>query len=375
MGFLKSLFERKKEEPKATGITQSYPNQSYTTTSYVLPTRNTSPKIQDLVLLSVAENFKVGETKYPDYFRSEYGIGFVNEQFQRLSKAGLIRASSAVESLSHLKTTQLKEVASKFGLKTSGKKSELCDRIKEEIPNDVLEGIVQERYWVVTGTGKDYLGQNQYIDFYMEKHPYSLKSIGLDINTYCNLFSGKNNYRVRDVLWGEFNKRLGVTYKNAISKGSFREYCEMLRTMSLFLEEENRYVDALAMYMRYLHYRSNFDAGLSATTFYSNLGRIDEATQILLNDSEIYPFICKEILEISDGCGFNSTQLQLFMKDAFEKESDTGLFSPAELTEFVMCGLNGNKDRQKVICTHVMKEASKKIPKRTKNPNIHVKIT
>ena len=84
-----------------------------------------SDSVQDLVLLSLAEDYKVGEIKYPDYLRSRYGIGFPNEKFQKLEKSGYIRPSTPIEALPHLKATELKAIATKLGIKTSGKKEEL----------------------------------------------------------------------------------------------------------------------------------------------------------------------------------------------------------------------------------------------------------
>lgn len=72
-----------------------------------------------------------------------------------------------------------------------------------------------------------------------------LDNIGLDVNTYSKLFSGNPSRRVRDVLWGEFNRRSVDYYTKGMTEGDFRDYCELLRTMALFLEEENRHKDAL----------------------------------------------------------------------------------------------------------------------------------
>ena len=257
MGLLKSLFGGKKDEPKVT--VQFQTNNAQTEEA---PLKKVAASVQDLVLLSLAEAYKVGETKYPDFFRSRFGIGFPNERFQKLEKAGMIRQSTSVEALPHLKATELKAIASKFGLKTSGKKEELCSRIAESVPEENINSDVSERYWIVTEKGKSILEENKHISFFMEKHPYSLEYVGLDINAYSKLFSGNPNGRVRDVIWGEFNRRSGDYYTKGMTKGEFRDYCELLRTMALFLEEENRHKDALGMYMRYIQFQHTLFLGI-----------------------------------------------------------------------------------------------------------------
>ena len=359
MSFLKSLFGRKQVEPKFTVQFQSNPAQKEET-----PLKKVPASVQDLVLLFLANDYKVVETKYPEYLRSRFGIGFPSERFQKLEKSGLIRPSTSIETLPRLKATELKVIATKLGLKTSGKKDELCSRISESATEEALNSDIPERFWTLTEKGKALLEENKHISFYMEKHPYQLESVGLDINSYAKLFSGTPNGRVRDVIWGEFNRRSIDYYTKGMTKGEFRDYCELLRTMALFLEEESRHKEALAMYMRYIHYRSNFDAGLSAIRDYSLLKKVDDAADTLYFKTEILPFIASEIQTMSTGCVLDSKQLHAFMIEAFAKEKDTGMFSPTELADLVMCGMNGDQEGQKKICKTAMRSAAKKLPQK-----------
>ena len=359
MSILKALFGGKKEEPKVTVQFQAESVQKGGA-----PLKKVSASVQDLVLLSIAEDYRVGETKYPDFFRSRFGIGFPNEVFKELEKNGMIRPSSPKESLPHMKASELKAIATKIGVKTSGKKEEICARIAENASEETLSVDVPERYWIVTEKGKSLLEANKHIAFYMEKHPYYLENIGLDINSYSKLFSGNPSGRVRDVIWGEFNRKSGEYYAEGMTKGEFRNYCTLLRTMALFLEEENRHMDALRMYMRYMHYRANFDAGLHAIRFYSVLKKVDETADMLFMNTEILPYIANEIQAMSNGCGFDSKQLHAFMTDSLSQEKDTGLFSPKDLADLIMYGLNGDQEGEKKICKTAMRSATKKLPKR-----------
>ena len=131
MSILKALFGGKKEEPKVTVQFQAESVQKVEA-----PLKKVSASVQDLVLLSIAEDYRVGETKYPDFFRSRFGIGFPNEVFKELEKNGMIRPSSPKESLPHMKASELKAIATKIGVKTSGKKEEICARIAENASED-----------------------------------------------------------------------------------------------------------------------------------------------------------------------------------------------------------------------------------------------
>lgn len=364
MSFLKSILS-KKGDLKET-IKEQIHSQIQLEPENQMNSPKVDPEVQNIVLLCYAERYKVGEKQYPDYFRSRYGVGFPDEKYRELEKAGYIRQTTAGESLQNLKVADLKNIASHFGIKTTGKKDELCARILESVPESDLNALVSERYWRLTDSGHQLLEANPHIPFYLDNHPYSLEGIGLDIFTYSKLFSGASNRNVQDVLWGEFNRQLSVLYKKAVSKGEFHDYCELLRTMALFLQEEGRHKDALSMYIRYLNYRSNFEAALPAMQSYALFKNIDSASQQLSVNSEIYPFIAKEIIEISNGCEYDSKQLEAYIKTALAKEPDTGMFSPEDLTALIMCGLNGDRAGQESICKKVMKASSKQILKSVK---------
>lgn len=328
-------------------------------------TKSTSKnKIQELIMIYYAEKFKVDDNKFPDVLRSGYGIGFPNEVLRSLEKKGYIRQSTAAETLPYLKTTELKNIASAYNLKVSGKKDDLCSRITEFLSEEQIAQYITERYWKITEQGKELLNANPYIGFYLEKHEYDLNSIGLDVFKFSKLYTTPLNGTVRDRLWGEFNRLSIDYYTKGMSKGDFRDYCELLHIMALFLKEENRFKDSLDQYMKYLHYRANFKAALEAMNHYGSIGFVDNDAIVLTAEVEIMPYTAQEIISISEGCGFDSSQLRTYMIDAFSKEKDTGIFSPQELTELTMLGLNGDREGQKKICVKVMKAAMKKLPKK-----------
>ena len=113
--------------------------------------------------------------------------------------------------------------------------------------------------------------------------------------------------------------------------------------------------------MRYLYYRANFKAALKAMQHYGSIGFIDKDAVVLYVEVEMMPYTAKEILNISEKCGFDSLQLKSFMLKAFSKEKDTGIFTPQELTKLTMYGINGDKDKEKKMCIKAMKSALKKI--------------
>ena len=56
-------------------------------------------------------------------------------------------------------------------------------------------------------------------------------------------------------------------------------------------------------------------------------------------------------------------QLYQFMIEMLTKETDTGMFPPKELSDYIMYGLNGDREGQKQLCKKALTAAIKKLPK------------
>ena len=249
----------------------------------------------------------------------------------------------------------------------SGKKDEICERITENLNNNEIDRYITDRYWKLTEEGKKKLDEKPYISFYLEKHEYSLANIGINIFSLSKEMENAVTGNIRDILWGKFNQLSLKFYNNGMVKGEFKDYCELHRIMALFLKEEKRYKEALFQYSKYIYYRANFEASLSALNHYNNMASIgfktDDCADVLYNRAVIYPFMADELISISNECDLDSVHLREFLLDAFSKEHDTGVFTATELTELTMSGLNGNNEAQREICVNVMNSAIKELKK------------
>ena len=360
MGLFSSLFgkKEKKEEPK---VVVSSSNSDVSMSVPTNPNSTVSDEIKNIVLLALSEKFKVGEKQYPGYMVNVYGIPFPNEGFAKLKEKGFIRETTAPETLSHLTLPELKEIATKYEVKTSGKKDALCQRMTEEIPVDELEKSVTVRFWKITDEGQTELTKYPYISFYLEKHKYSLDQLGLNLKELSQLFKGKENLRTRDIIWGEFNRRTTEYYAEAIKDAEFYGYNENLRAMALFLEEEERFLDGLASYARYLYYHVNFGASAKALRYYLILKDMNHSIDMFRMESELLPFMKDELLALSNECGYDSAKLSEFLRESFLKEKDEGLFTIDQLMDVVFLQLNGDNQSHKGICEEALKSGIKKM--------------
>ena len=131
---------------------------------------------------------------------------------------------------------------------------------------------------------------------------------------------------------GEIRK---IRQDDVISTANMHEYSTLLRVIALFLEEEGRNIDALAAYIRYLHYSSNFNAGLQTLKMNSFNKDLKDATDRLYMYAEMLPFMANDIIRMSNKCGFDSGKPKDFISEILSKEQDTGIFSQQEMVELL----------------------------------------
>jgi hypothetical protein len=117
--------------------------------------------------------------------------------------------------------------------------------------------------------------------------------------------------------------------------------------MGLFLEEEGKYKEGLYQYLRCIYYNVNFKAVTGAIVNYKLFKKMKDASDAFMIDAEMMPYEIDDVTRLIDECGFNAKDFDAYMFDAFQKEHDTGIFTPQEMVEFVNHGLRKHTGKQR----------------------------
>ena len=312
MGFFDSLFGKKNNKSSDSNV--------YVQRQSVPAPVKAITREQKLVLLKYAENTKVGENHYPAYLNSKFGISSPKSGYDELLRDGFIRMSTNKEALPHLKNNELKDIASGNGLSTGGKKDDLCKRIIDEVSEESLDKLNIPRYWILTEKGKEELNNNPFVSLFTDKHKYDLDYIGIKYADVASSLADKPVARVRDLLWGRFVKMSFNASVESFQTKNFHDYCDMLRLMALFLEEEGKYVDALSTYLRYLYYQNNFKAVISARAMYGIDKSMKRAIESFMLDAELLPFQEAELTDLIKECEYDQQAFNEFMIFTFQRE-------------------------------------------------------
>lgn len=106
---------------------------------------------------------------YPGFWWFAYGIRDVGAALQSLEDRGYIEYGSAIDQFPKMTVTQLKGLASQFGVRVSGNKLDIIAAILDNVSEGNLESVVSERKYRLTEKGERELQENAYVP-YMHKH-------------------------------------------------------------------------------------------------------------------------------------------------------------------------------------------------------------
>lgn len=322
----------------------------------------------DLILLSLANKYKVNETDYPRYLTYECGIANPNVALKELEKNGFLRRSSAIESLQNLKLADLKEIANATGTVSKKTKSALIENLSI-LDESTLETYVKDKYWVVTEAGETALNYNRYIQYFLDRHQYSLEEIGIDIWDVNKAVNEHPESRYRDIIWHLMNNEenkvsIEIQTQKYTGDVATHKYCEIYRTMSLFLEEEKNYTNAADYYFKYLYKWVNIHRGMNFLLQYSlknNKEGKEKALCQFYEDAQLYPYQKTDILRFKEELELNDEQLRKAMRTGFERSHDSGIFTYDEFTDYIFLELVGETEKSEAMCIRIAKEAAKKV--------------
>lgn len=375
MGLFDKLFKNNSSEEKvkiSTSISEQKKDRPSNT-----PQFHTRGKPDDyglypseLVMLAVAEKYKVSGANFPGYLTYTYEVSNPLKTLKNLQSKGFLEEGSPKDALPGLKIPELKEIAASLGVVVKGKKADIVKQLSE-IDEEQLSAYVKERTWKLTESGHAELDANPYIQFFLDKHPYELTTVGVDLWT-VNADCVKNPKRpYRDIIYrqlnNEMNKASRTFQKNSMSgTADTYKYCECLRVMGLFIEEEGKsYTNASDLYFQYLFNRINLHAGLqlleSYKLFKNNKEYQDKAIARFYDDIQLYPFHRAELLRLIDELDIDGEAIREALIASFKRAQFSGIMSENEAADFIIFEMNGETDKSREYADDIANKAVNKI--------------
>ena len=177
--------------------------------------------------------------KYPRYLFYDFKITNPSIFHKNLVTQGYLEHGSLDDTLRKLRIVDLKEILHSYKLPVSGNKNALISKIKENIPEETLKLLINDKsVLVLTEKGKKLIKENQDL---IDHHSYGLRW-QISLNEYikakktlpfkCSFF---------DVAWGILDKRKLDNYCDK----EFEALASTIYCMSELLGKEKKYKQSL----------------------------------------------------------------------------------------------------------------------------------
>ncbi len=209
--------------------------------------------VAEVMLLDYCNKGKYPKPKtgYPGLWWFEYGIRDVGNALKSLEQRGFLRWAPKSSYLNSLKADELKKILSANGLDSSGKKEELIERIKQQIPEEriIIDSYVPK--YELTELGQDELSINSYIP-YMARSPHKTTeddTFGEQFNVwYINKLLKGDGTNWKSVVGGIEKRRFGVDSANEdktknlneANNDSAEDVIDFINKKKEFIESESK---------------------------------------------------------------------------------------------------------------------------------------
>ncbi len=199
----------------------------------------------EVLVLDYSHSYYTEGNHYQSFWWYGYGVSNVDALLRSLLDRGFLQVGDLQSAIENENAVVLKEELKKYGSKVSGKKAELVHRLINEVSHDELSVRFTKRMYQLTELGKRALEEEAYVP-YIHRHPFE----GLDIWSLNRIMYTPPYMSFRDKILDYLYQR-GTEH---ISAGNFGLYRNCRYSMSVLLQEEKRYMDALGMLAEVVFY-------------------------------------------------------------------------------------------------------------------------
>lgn len=295
----------------------------------------------EVLVLSYADKFNASKNEFQRFWWYKYGIKDVQAILRKLESKNLIQIGNVEDALKNQKLEQLKQVLKNNGLKVSGKKNDIIQRILDNVSQEKLNVLFPIKPYKRTQNGEILLKKYEWIP-YIHKHSID----DLDIWNLTEMMQTPPYRNYRDEIWGYLNKT-GMKY---LKKGQFGLYRNTRLIMSEFLMEEHKEDRAFKFLCEVVTYDlsglfNGFDLK-DVVQYYKSFYPYKDSLV------KMAPGITGRISDMSRNFGWNEKELsQRLLQEISNIQLPFTIFTPEEKVEIVIAEMN--EDKQKLECIYI----------------------
>lgn len=280
----------------------------------------------EVLMLDYAGSYYVDGNSFQGFWWYKYGVRNVDNCLHSLFDRGFLQIGDLQSAIEKETATVLKSELKKYGLKVSGKKDELVQRLMTEVSHGELNSRFAKRTYQLTELGKKALEEEDYVSYI---HRYPIED--LDIWSLNKIINEPPYMPYRDKIWGYLNKRSMEHF----SAGNFGLYRNCRYHMYLFLIEEKRLKDALGMLSEVVFYDlSGLDNNYDPKYLYIFAGNFFPYKDSIVT---MAPGITSAVVQCQKELNLTDEELKTAMLNRMNRLSaPLNLFTPEECVDVVL---------------------------------------
>lgn len=152
--------------------------------------------VEILMLYYVRNGIPTSRDSYPGYWNYQYNVD-PHEILERLhAKSLIIKTTDIKQNLNSSTVKMLKPILKEHGLKVSGTKKELINRILKNIPENELKGLFDTEYYKMTEQAAMILKANEHIPYIHRR-----QSLGMSIYQAHEIKLQRPELSSQDIAW------------------------------------------------------------------------------------------------------------------------------------------------------------------------------
>ncbi len=199
----------------------------------------------EILVLDYPSSYYTEGNSFQGFWWYRYGVRNVDKCLHSVLDRGFLKIGDLQSAIEKETAVVLKEELKKHGLKGSGKKTELVQRLMEAVSYEELNSRFVRRTYQLTEFGKQALDEEGYVSYI---HRHRLED--LDIWSLNRIIHEPSYMPYRDKIWDYINKR---SMKHFAAR-NFGLYRNCRYDMSTFLMEEKKIKDGLGMLSEVVFY-------------------------------------------------------------------------------------------------------------------------
>lgn len=289
----------------------------------------------EVLILYYAHKYTTGANSYEGFWHYKYGISDMDAQIKPLHDRGFLRIGTLEETMNTATLPTLKNIAKQNGLKVSGKKNDIIQRILSAMDDNSLNILFPDKPYFLTELGQCVINKENYM-----KYIHNQPDQNINIWNFSEMAHEFPSLPYTELLQRYYSKQA----ENHLRQKQYGSYRNCIFHMAELDMEDEHFENALIHFFEVTYY------DLSGLSNFSDSSQLNEdASQLFSYEysfAKIAPGILSRIVHCKDKLNISEGELKKMIAALSVIELPFQIFTLEECADILL--LEMHQDRIKI---------------------------